>query len=91
MTAVSKVNRQRVPYCPQCKSKRIILIEEWTWGMIPFEQDADGLLYVVEHDYGGGDPERVRGVCRECEKVWTVRGMHQISQHTDYENDRSYP
>jgi len=91
MTAVSKVNRQRIPICPSCKTKQINLFEEWTWGEIPFKQNIDGLLFVVDHDYGGGDPERVRGECRVCGKVWTVRGMHQISQHPDYENDRSYP
>jgi len=75
-----------LPRCPKCKSNTLLILEEWTWGSIPWKQIDGGILVYQDHDHGGGDPQKVVAHC-DCGHWWTLRGVRQIIDLPNYPSD----
>ena len=71
--------------CPKCKSRDLILHEEWT-AYIDWTT-TDGILdkfYDTDENPEGycrtGEPVKVRAICQKCSYEWVARGVSQITE-----------
>lgn len=63
--------------CPKCKSRNLVLIEEWKDHTIQWVQE-DGRFDRNDGVLEPGSPFRVEAKCRDCKHTWTFRGATQI-------------